>query len=99
MVEAYDPVTDTWSARASTPTPWHRATATLGGNLYSVGFDDSRMSRYDAASDTWEPAASLPHPAGGLRPELLAVIDGTLYAVVMQSDTGERAAYVYALTP
>ena len=70
-VDAYDPVTNSWSARPPLPRPrWFgNGGATLQGKLYVPGgFDGSGRAtntnfRFDPASNRWEPAARM--PAGG----------------------------------
>jgi N-acetylneuraminic acid mutarotase len=68
-VEAYDPVTDTWTTKAPMPTPRHAFTATSGpdGRIYAVGgnpasrFTDA-LEIYDPIKDAWSTGASMPYP-------------------------------------
>jgi energy-converting hydrogenase Eha subunit A len=85
VVEAYDPVTDTWTTRASMPTP--RAFLGVGvvnGVLYAVGGGNcsgsapGAVEAYDPVADTWTIKASMPPPLGGAR---VGVVNGGLYAV------------------
>jgi N-acetylneuraminic acid mutarotase len=68
-VEAYDPATDTWSARAPMPTHRHALAATRGpdGRIYAVGGTNDRvfstdvLEIYDPARDAWAPGAPMPY--------------------------------------
>jgi hypothetical protein len=82
-VEAYDPATDSWTTRASLPTPrTHLAAAAVNGIIYAVGGSGSgivaTVEAYDPATDTWTPRAPLPVPMYGMR---LAVVGGKLYSI------------------
>lgn len=93
-VEAYDPAANTWSTSAATPSPYYRATAQLGGRLYSVGAD---VASYDPAANAWDVVAPLP---ADLSPEFLGAAGGSLYAVDSHvSSTGEATLRVHSLTP
>jgi N-acetylneuraminic acid mutarotase len=67
-VEAYDPVTDTWTARALMPTPRHALAATLGpdGRIYAMGgsnaavFCTDVVEIYDPVKNAWTRGASMP---------------------------------------
>jgi N-acetylneuraminic acid mutarotase len=60
-VEAYDPLTDTWTAMSSMPINLHAMTATVGpdGRIYVLGGTNSKigdvntMQVYDAATERW----------------------------------------------
>ena len=92
-VEAFDPATDTWTTKASMPTP--RAGLAIGvvhGILYAVGgsgavngilfavdYDSAgTVVAYDPAANSWTPKATMP-----TRRSLpsVGVVNGTLYAV------------------
>jgi N-acetylneuraminic acid mutarotase len=66
MVEAYDPVTNTWSTKASMPTARNGLRAeVLDGKLYAVGGHDGVSSLnvveiYDPATNTWSTGDSMP---------------------------------------
>ena len=68
-VEAYDPATDTWSARAPMPTHRHALAATRGpdGRIYAVGGTNDRvfstdvLEIYDPVRDAWAPGAPMPY--------------------------------------
>jgi N-acetylneuraminic acid mutarotase len=68
-VEAYDPASATWAAKAPMPTPRHAFTATLGpdGRIYAVGgcpatqFTDT-LEIYDPVKDDWSVGAPMPYP-------------------------------------
>jgi Kelch motif len=66
-VEAYAPVTNTWSTLASLPTPRGFLSAARGGDgrIYAIGGYNGRQAlstveAYTAGSNTWTTAASLP---------------------------------------
>ena len=71
-VEEYDPVTNTWSARTSMPTPRnHAAVGVVGGKIYvmggrigaafiSVASNTDVVEEYDPATDTWALKARMP---------------------------------------
>jgi len=84
-VEAYDPATDTWTTKASMPTPRYiLAAAEVSGVIYAVGgrndasFWMATVEAYDPASDTWSTRASMPTPRFGLG---VAAIAGQVYAL------------------
>ena len=68
-VEAYDPATDTWSARASLPHPRGHITAgtiVVGGRILVLGGEQGYNSpqrtvyAYDPAANRWSSAGSMP---------------------------------------
>lgn len=84
-VEVYDPVTDTWTAKASLPAPRHSmASGVIDGKLYLAGgfnVADEAVATllvYDPDTNTWAEKSPMPtargFPAG-------AVLDGQLYVV------------------
>jgi N-acetylneuraminic acid mutarotase len=83
-VFAYDPVTDTWTEKASMPKArFGLAVAVVNGKLYAVGGNNYRgnmntVQAYDPATNTWATRASIPVP----RTELAAsVVNGRIFAV------------------
>jgi N-acetylneuraminic acid mutarotase len=68
-VDAYDPATDAWSARAPMPTPRHALAATLGpdGRIYAVGgtnervFSTDALEIYDPVRDAWTRGSPMPY--------------------------------------
>lgn len=83
-VFAYDPVTDTWSEKASMPKArFGLAVAVVKGKLYAVGGNNYRgnmntVQAYDPATNTWATRASIPMP----RTELAAsVVNGRIFVV------------------
>jgi hypothetical protein len=83
VVEVYDPVTDTWSRRASKPRPVRNVGAAVLDDLIYVpgGFDASNQAVaavevYDPGSDAWSEATPLPHP---LLAYAIAVVQEKLY--------------------
>jgi N-acetylneuraminic acid mutarotase len=90
-VEAYDPKTDTWTARADMPTPRsHMTVSAYGGKIYatgggarivagrSVGEWVQQLEVYDTATNRWARAADLPTPRSVLSS---SVVDGRLYVM------------------
>ncbi len=84
ILEVYDPTTDTWTEKASMPSPVGYAVAgVMYGRLYvASGYDGTSFSSnlyvYDPASDNWSIEAQIPT----LRYEAAAgVIDNKLYIV------------------
>ncbi len=85
-VEAYDPSTNSWTTKASMPTP--RGGLTVGvvnGILYAVGGNSSQtkpvldtMDAYDPVRNVWAAKAPIPTARGG---HAVGVAKGTLYAV------------------
>jgi N-acetylneuraminic acid mutarotase len=85
-VEAYDPVSNTWTAKTPMPTP--RVGVMVGvvnGLLYAVGGQLSPSSApltvveaYDPITDTWTSKASLPTARSGFG---VGVVNGILYTV------------------
>jgi hypothetical protein len=68
-VEAYDPRFDSWTTRASMPTPrWDLGVvAGVNGKIYAIGGEDwnavlSVVEEYDPVSDTWTRKADMPMP-------------------------------------
>lgn len=85
-VEAYDPATNTWIARASMPTSrtFLAAVAATDGKVYAIGGYDggsdlSTVEAYDPGSNTWTSMTPMPTP----RCELAAAfgVNGKIYAI------------------
>jgi N-acetylneuraminic acid mutarotase len=68
-VEAYDPLTDSWSTRSPMAINLHGMTATLGpdGKIYVFGGTNSKVTDtnevhvYDPATDGWSPSIAMPY--------------------------------------
>jgi N-acetylneuraminic acid mutarotase len=80
-VEAYDPVSDTWSAK--NPLPTARGLLGVGvvnGILYAVGgtAPNNVVEAYDPVANTWMTKAPMPTTRSGLG---VGVLNGVLYAV------------------
>ncbi len=85
VVEAYDPITDTWTTKAPMPTPRAGlAIAAVNGVLYAVGgysafpTDLAVVEAYDPMTDTWTTMAPMPTARSLLG---VAVANGVLYAI------------------
>jgi N-acetylneuraminic acid mutarotase len=74
-VEVYDPVADSWTSRASLPTPRdHLAAATVAGKVYAIGGrlkgdyhrNLSVTEIYDPRTDKWIRAPDLPTARSGI---------------------------------
>jgi len=94
-VQAYDPVTDSWSFRA--PTPIARCSSALAvenGLIYVVGgdIDGAALEVYNPATNTWVTKAPAPTARGWPGAE---IVDGTLY-VIGGADVGRSFATVDA---
>jgi N-acetylneuraminic acid mutarotase len=79
-VEAYDPVTNSWTAKASMPTArGFLAVAVVNGILYAIGgASGGIVEAYDPTTNTWTTKAPMPTTRSGLG---LGVINGLVYAV------------------
>jgi N-acetylneuraminic acid mutarotase len=87
-VEAYDPSTNMWAARAPMPTPRDSLAVVTAndGTIYAIGGEDTvtgtlfnTVEAYDPATDTWAAKASMPTPRQGLA--AVVGLDGRIYAV------------------
>jgi N-acetylneuraminic acid mutarotase len=81
---AYDPVSDSWSAKTSMPTIRNsEAGAVVNGAFYVVGGTDgvgqaTSTFAYDPPSNTWSAKASLSDPRGGLAASVVGNIIYTM---------------------
>ncbi len=92
LVQAYDPVTDTWSTRSSSLVARTNAGAAVIGNRIYItggsnanGSDSSFTEVYDTTTDSWSLLPNLPTPR--YLPSVAAV-DGVLYAMAGCCDSG-----------
>jgi len=88
--EEYDPATNTWTTKASMPTPRASfAIAVCDSKIYVIGGyikltsgSSSQLTNiteaYDPAADTWETRASMPTARDGLEAN---VVDGKIYLI------------------
>ena len=100
-VEAYDPVTNTWTTRQSIPAPpFGAGVGVVNGILYAVGgvapsssgfTVTGTLQAYDPIADTWTTKAPMPTPRLGFA---VGVVNGILYAV-----GGDAAGTVEAYDP
>ena len=95
-LDAYDPATNTWFARAPMPTPRSFAAGgVVDGMLYVAGGSNGTSSlatveAYDPVTNTWTTKASMPAP---LATATAAVADGVIYVM---AGAPYRQSVVYA---
>jgi N-acetylneuraminic acid mutarotase len=82
-VEAYDAVSDTWSTKASMPSPRRGlGTAVVNGVIYAIGGITGSplgtVEAYDPANNTWSTKASMPSPRQTAE---VGVVNGIIYVV------------------
>ena len=83
-VEAYDPVTDTWTTKTPIPTPrFHHASGVVDGIIYVVGGWSGTapldtVEAYDPVTNSWSEEDPMPTARRSLA---AGVVDGILYAV------------------
>ena len=82
-LDAYDPGTNSWSARTAMPAVRaDLAVAVAGSRLYAIGgrvtSDSKTVDVYDPGTDSWSAAAPMPTARGGLA---AATVNGMIYAV------------------
>jgi N-acetylneuraminic acid mutarotase len=87
-VDAYDPVANSWTAKAPLSAPRaYLAAGVVNGSLYAVGGDVDQnglevvvgtVEAYDPVANTWTQKPPMPTPRGVLA---AAGVNGVLYAV------------------
>ncbi len=85
-MDEYDPVTDTWTRKASMPTGRaDLSTPVVDGKIYAIGGTTTiggagfpTVEVYDPSTDTWEKKANMPTGRHGLS---TGVVDGKIYAI------------------
>ena len=83
-VEAYDPATNQWTAKAPLPTPRSGlAVAVVNGVLYTIGgdlggFQVATVQAYDPATNSWTVKAPMPTARSAL---VAGVVNGIIYAI------------------
>ncbi len=83
VVEAYDPVTDTWTQKADMPTTRTGSSASVvDGKIYVIGGGNrqplSAVEMYDPVMDIWTQTTSMPTARWSLA---TCVVDGKIYAI------------------
>jgi len=83
--EMYNPSTDTWTTKASMPTPRSGLSlAVLNSEIYAIGGVDQNhqisntVEKYNPETDSWEEVESMPTARGWLATE---VVSETIYAI------------------
>ncbi len=87
VVEAYDPLTNSWASVAPLPVARSHLSAVLGmdGRIYAMGGRNSTslflrdVTVYDSSTDFWRPVAPL--PTGRYNLAAAVAIDGRIYAL------------------
>jgi len=89
--EAYDPESDTWSKKATMPTPRdHAASAVIDEKLYVIGGRQSHLANtignnevYDPKTDSWSVLEPMPTPRGG---GTASVLNNTIFVFGGEDD-------------
>ena len=95
---AYDPITDTWEAKADIPVVITNAcAAALDGKIYLVGGTDggtnyNSLYVYDPEADTWTTGANLPDTLWGVA---CAALNGKIYAAGGTGGAASNKLYEY----
>jgi N-acetylneuraminic acid mutarotase len=103
-VEAYAPATNSWTTRASLPTPRvYLAAAAIDGAIYAIGgqandfpFRLTTVEAYNPSTDTWTARAPMPTGRFGLGVD---VVNGVLYALSGEAGSFFEARAVEAYNP
>ena len=83
-VEAYDPLTDTWTQKADMPTlSAQLSTCAVNGKIYVIGY--STVEEYDPVTDEWTKWTRKGDiPTGGVLST--TVVNEKIYVVIMRGD-------------
>ncbi len=97
-VEAYDPVSNSWTTKAQMPTPrWNHVSGTINGTIYVAGGTNtcstppapiSTFEAYNPATDTWTSKAPMPAAMSGAAS---GVVNGILYVAGGWGSSGPSA--------
>ena len=89
-VEEYDPGTNTWTTKASMPTPRKQfGLVAIGNALFAVGGPTTALEIYNIDTNTWTTGAPMPQAAGAAS---AVAIDGVMYVM---GGASPSAAYQY----
>jgi hypothetical protein len=106
VVEAYDPISDTWETKASMPTAHsHVGVGVINGVLYAAGSANGSLSleAYDPATDTWSVKPSMPTnrfiPGVGALGGLLYVIGGATSVTLNTVDVYDPVTNAWGTGP
>lgn len=82
MTYVYDPVTDAWSQRASSPSSGYlRVAAAVNGKIYGWSESSTQIEVFDPSSNNWSTANSKPLPPNNYNPQTwVAATNGKIYA-------------------
>ena len=90
-VEAYDPVTNTWSVKAPLPAPTDAlVVAVVDGKLYAIGGESNQpppsaaTTEYDPAANRWTERAPMPTPRRNAGFKSRSIPSPTLMAAAMK---------------
>ena len=88
MVEEYDPLTDTWTAKTDMPTPrWLLSTSVVEGKIYAIGgsirggnpnLTVSTVEEYNPLTDTWTLKTPMPTRRNSFS---TSVVNGDIYTI------------------
>jgi len=93
-VEAYNPVSNSWSSKALLPTgSWGASVASANGKIYVIGGFTNYVYCYDSVGNSWSLKTPLPVPSHGFG--AVAVVNGIIYVI---GGSGPQSS-VYAYDP
>lgn len=91
-VEAYNPVSNTWSTKSPLPTAnWGAGVASANGRIYVIGGFTNYVYCYDPAANGWSQKASIPLPYYSFG--AVATVNGIIY--VMGGSGSPTNAFAY----
>jgi N-acetylneuraminic acid mutarotase len=92
-VEAYDPVSDTWSSKAVLPTgSWDMGVVSANGKIYAIGGFSTNTYCYDPVADSWSSKTPVPAPYSG---GAAVAVNGIIYLIGGDAVANQAAVYAY----